>query len=269
VLSGDNVKHVLHSDEASLPEDLLPMFAQQIRSNLSFFIADGDRSPFYTAEVPGLDMVTSVLFWLGLGLALTRLPRLQESTVLLYLGLAVFIGGVLTIDSPNAPRLQIALPAVVLLGGLVVQRGDQLLAAYPPKVKAAVLVTILLTAAALNIKTYFVDFRSNLPPANLRTDLLAREIRSAGDSYQAFLLGQPILYAHYGTIAFLGSEEVQDIVTADDIELQPGKGLLVLALPDQTPTLETIRQRWPGGESSSYATEYDVPLYSSYRVRAP
>ncbi|MGD8586866.1 MAG: glycosyltransferase family 39 protein, partial [Chloroflexota bacterium] len=82
VLSGDNVKHVLHSDEASLPEDLLPMFAQQIRSNLSFFIADGDRSPFYTAEVPGLDMVTSVLFWLGLGLALTRLPRLQESTVL-------------------------------------------------------------------------------------------------------------------------------------------------------------------------------------------
>ncbi len=270
IFSENNIKHTLQSDQVSLPEDVWPLLGEQVRRNVNFFIGDGDQSPFYIASVPGLDMLTGVLFWLGLGLALTRLRRYQEFAVLIWLGLGIFIGGVLTIDAPNSPRLLIVIPAVVLLAGSFVQRSGQLLSAYPRRVKTLFLIVVFALTALLNIKIYFYDFDRNLPPGNLTVDSIAREIRSAGEeSDQVFLLGQPHLSANYGTIHFLAGDEVQDLETLEEIPLQHGQELLFIALPNQTETLDSIKQRWPGGISFTRLNGQNDPVYATYWVQTP
>ena len=269
IFSGNNVKHTLQSDQVSLPEDVWPLLGEQLRRNLNYFVRDGDRSSFYSASVPGLDMVTAVLFWLGLGLALTRLRRFQDFAVLAWLGLGILVGGVLTIDAPYSPRLLIVMPAVVLLAGIFVGRTGRLLSAYPPRVKRLSLIFVFALVAMLNIKIYFSDFDRNLPPRNLTSDAIAREIGSADQSYQVFLLGQPHLYAKYGTIHFLAGDEARDLETPEDIPLQGGKGLLFIALPNQIETLDGIKQRWPGGESFVRLNGQNDPVYATYRVEMP
>lgn len=269
VMSGDNVKHILDSDQASLPGDVLPMLSRQLQRNVSFFAGAGDRSPFYIAEVPGLDMLTTVLFWLGLALALTRLFRLPEVTVLLVFGLGLLFGGVLTIDAPNAPRLLIVMPAVALLAALVLWRAHQLLSTYPQWAKALLLVGVFALTAMLNTRIYFADFERSLPIGNLGVDSIAREIRSAGDADGIYLLGQPILYANYGTLQFLGGETVQDLAGLDDVASSPGTDLLFIALPSQDETLAAVKQRWPGGRSLTHRSDQEVPLFNTYRVQVP
>ena len=267
VMNDENARHVLDSDQVSLPDDLLPLLGEQLRRNLSFFVGDGDRSPFYIATVPGLDMLTTILFVLGLGLAITRLPRFQEYTVLVWFGLGVFIGGVLTIDSPSAPRLLIVIPAVVLLVGIILQRGAKLASAYPRWLKALILLAVLAAVAALNIKIYFGDFQQDLPPGNLAADSIAREIRAASESHDVYLLGEPILYAKYGTIQFLAGDEVRDLTNPEEVPVRPGQKLLFIVLPNHSEALADIRQRWPGGQSFTHVNAYDVPLYTTYRVQ--
>jgi 4-amino-4-deoxy-L-arabinose transferase-like glycosyltransferase len=269
IFNGNNAQHILQSDQVSMPKDALPLLGEQLRRNLNYFVGDGDLSPFYISSVPALDIVTGVLFWLGLGLALTRLRRFQEFAVLVWLGLGIFIGGVLTIDAPNSPRLLIVIPAVVLLAGIFVQRIGQLLSAYPRRVMTLLLIVVFAAVALLNVKIYFYDFDRDLIPGNLAADSIAREFSSAGESSQAFLLGQPHLYAHYGTIHFLAGDEVRDLETLEEIPLQQGTELLFIALPNHTGTLDGIKQRWPGGESFTRLNSQNLPMYDTYSVQTP
>ena len=74
ILREQNLKQRLGPD-ASLPKDALPLLRVQAESNLSFFVRNGDASSFYLEDIPGFDMLTAVLIWLGLGMALTRARR--------------------------------------------------------------------------------------------------------------------------------------------------------------------------------------------------
>jgi hypothetical protein len=266
VLDEQNVKHTLQSDAASIPHDLLPLLKEQVNRNLNFFVKWGDRSAFYSPSVPGFDLVTSILFWLGLGLAVTRLRRFQEIAVLIWLGLGLLFGGILTNDAPNAPRLLIVIPGVFLLGGILLQQAGRSLSLYPQKFKVLALGLVLALAGFLNLKIYFHDFVSDLPPRNLGSDSIAREIKAAGPADDVFLMGQPHLSVKYGTIHFLAGDTAADLADAADIPASNGRGLLVIALPDQVDNLETIEQRIPGGISWTRVNQRNEPVYTVYHV---
>jgi hypothetical protein len=266
VLTEQNVKHTLHSDEASVPHDLLPLLEEQVNLNLNFFVKAGDRSAFYSPSIPGFDLLTSILFWLGLGLALTRLRRFHEMAILIWLGMGLLFGGILTNDAPNAPRLLIVIPAVFLLGGVLLHQAGKLLSLYPQKLKVLTLGLVLALTGFLNLKIYFHDFGSDLPPRNLVSDSIAREIKAAGPVDDVFLLGQPHLSVKYGTIHFLAGDTAADLVDAADIPAPNGRGLLVIALPDQTENLETIEQRIPGGVVWTRVNQRNDPIYTVYHV---
>jgi 4-amino-4-deoxy-L-arabinose transferase-like glycosyltransferase len=268
VLTEQNVKHTLHSDMASVPHDLLPLLKEQVNLTLNFFVKGGDRSAFYTPSVPGFDLLTIILFWLGLGLALTRLRRFHETAILIWLGLGLLFGGILTNDAPNAPRLLIVVPAVFLLAGALLHQAGRLLLLYPQKLKVMALGLILAVAGLLNLKIYFHDFEADLPPRNVTSDFIAREIKAAGPADDVFLLGRPHLSVKYGTIHFLGGDTAADLVDAADVPAPNGRGLLVIALPDQTENLEAIEQRIPGGTLRTRVNQRNDPIYTVYHVSA-
>jgi hypothetical protein len=268
LLNEQNVKHTLHSDEASIPHDLAPLFKEQVNRNLNFFVKSGDRSAFYSSSIPAFDLVTSILFWLGLGLVLTRLRRFQEIAVLIWLGLALLFGGILTTDAPNAPRLLIVIPAVFLLGGILLQQAGRLLSLYPQKLKVLALSLILALTGFLNFKVYFYDFVSDLPARNFEGDSIAREIKTAGPADDVFLLGQPHLSVKYGTIHFLAGDTAADLADSANVPTPNGRGLRVIALPDQVDDLEAIERLIPGGESWTRVNQRNDPVYTVYHVPA-
>jgi 4-amino-4-deoxy-L-arabinose transferase-like glycosyltransferase len=268
ILPEPNVKHTLQSDEASVPNDLVPLLKEQLNRNLNFFVKGGDRSAFYSPTVPGFDLVTSILFWLGLGLILTRLRRFQEIAVVIWLGLGLLLGGILTNDAPNAPRLLIVIPAVFLIGGILLQRATRLLSLYPRKLKVLALSLVVILTGCLNLKIYFGDFVSDLPPRNLDSDSIAREIKAALPANDVFLMGQPHLSVKYGTIHFLAGDTASDLSGSADVTAQNGRGLVVIALPDQVDDLEAIEQRIPGGTSWTQLNERNDPIYTVYHVPA-
>jgi 4-amino-4-deoxy-L-arabinose transferase-like glycosyltransferase len=266
LLNEQNVKHTLQSDEASVPHDLLPLLKEQVNRNLNFFVKGGDRSPFYSASIPGFDLVTSILFWLGLGLVLTRLRRFHEIAILIWLGLGLLFGGILTSDAPNAPRLLIVIPVVFLLGGILLQQAGRLLSLYPQTLKVLALGLILALAGYFNLKIYFHDFVSDLPPRNLTSDSVAREIKTAGPADDVFLLGQPHLSVKYGTIHYLAGDSAIDLAGSADIPAPNGRGLLIIALPDQVDNLKAIEQRIPGGTIWTRVNRRNDPIYTTYHV---
>ena len=266
LLSEQNVKHTLHADEASVPHDLVPLLKEQVNRNLNFFVKGGDRSAFYSPSVPGFDLVTSILFWLGLGLALTRFRRFHEIAILIWLGLGLLFGGILTTDAPNAPRLLMVIPAVFLLGGILVQQAGKLLSLYPQQLKMLAFGLILALTGFLNFKIYFHDFVFDLPPRNFDSDSIAREIKTAGPANDVFLLGQPHLSVKYGTIHFLAGDSAADLTSSADMPALNGRGLLVIALPDQVDDLEAIEQRIPGGTLQTRVNQHNDPIYTMYQV---
>jgi len=268
VLSEANVKHTLQAEDAVLPDDLLPLLGKQLERNLNFFIQAGDISAFYSSAVPGFDILTSIMFWLGLGVVLARAGRYYEFSLLIWLGLGILIGGILTNDAPNSPRLLIVTPAVFLMGGVLIERVGGLLSSYPKVLRYGLLIGIMALTGYLNFKIYFFDFAKNFPPSNLVADSIARDLEKVGDDYLVYLAGQPHLYAKYGTIHFLAGDNVEDLDNVAAIPPLNGKGLMVIALPDQTATLEDIKRRIPGGTSFDRVNGDNSPMYSVYEIPA-
>jgi hypothetical protein len=100
----------------------------------------------------------------------------------------------------------------------------------------------------------------------LCSDSIAREIKTAGPADDVFLLGQPHLSVKYGTIHFLAGDSAADLAGSADIPAPNGRGLLVIALPDQVDTLEAIEQSIPGGISWTRVDQRNDPMYTVYHV---
>jgi hypothetical protein len=159
-------------------------------------------------------------------------------------------------------------PAVFLLGGMLLQQAGRLLSLYPQKLRLLALGLILALTGFLNFKIYFHDFVSGVPPRSFDSDAIAREIKAAGPEDDVFLLGQPHLSVKYGTIRFLAGDTAADVAGSADIPTLNGQGLLVIALPDQVDNLATIEQRIPGGILSTRVNQRNDPIYTVYHVTA-
>src|SRR5262249_3819958 len=152
---------------------------------------------FYLADIPGFDQVTMILFWLGLGITLTRLRRFYELTLLTWLGVGVILAGIVTNDAPNAPRLIVAIPALFLICGLFVQSVvDFLTTTFPGIweshsrwVGYAALVAVAAITFYLNVHTYFVVYKADRP--NLTQSYVAEQIAKSAPAARTYLLGSP------------------------------------------------------------------------------
>lgn len=270
VFRAENLRHILGPD-AVWPKDLPMLLKVQAERNLRFFVRDGDASSFYLRDIPAFDGLTVVLFWLGLGAALTRVRRYHELALLLWFGLGVLFAGILTIDSPNAPRLLIMTPSVYLLGGVFVHRARELLIKVTRVrlngVGALILGVGMVLTLLANVYLYFVDYARKAP--NLAPIVVAREMSAEPERYQAYLMGSPILFAEHGVIRFVARRAHVRNLDDPDALLAPNfqeQGLLVIALAHRVSELKAIEARFPGGTTALYSDPLGRLIYVAYRV---
>jgi uncharacterized membrane protein len=266
--------------QAKWPGDLPLLLWTQIKLNALFFLNYGDHSAFYLADLPGFDQATVILFWLGLGIALTRLCRFYEFSLLTWLGVGVILSGVVTNDAPYAPRLIVAVPALFLICGLFLQSVvDFLTATFPGVWQArsrwmgyAALGALAATTLYLNAHTYFVVYKMARP--NLTQSYVAEEMAHNAPAERTYLLGSPNIFVNSGAVRFIAiGAEKYDIEKADDftklLAKQPrDKGALIIALPQHLPDLEQIKARFPHGAENIYTGPTGIPLYVSYQIPA-
>lgn len=285
VISPEGVAHILGGD-ATWPRDIPWLLWEQLKRNSSFFVDKGDSSSFYLQDLPAFDPLTVLLFWLGLGLVLTRGRRFQNFALLVWVGTGVVLGGILTNDSPYGPRLIMMVPAVYLIAAVPLQRLynvlHQLWSAAAHVVVGGVLILAGLGTLQANYTTYFDTYTRFTP--NMLAISMAHTIDRDSDEYRFYIYGEPHFYANYSVLRFITPESerynastVEEVVTAiqgeaaDDLDGTKSKdtekkGIVIIALLHRVQEFDTLATLFPGGIREEHTNAAGQLLYLSYRL---
>lgn len=277
VFSQEGIQHTLGAG-AVWPNDWQKLLLHQIQENVGFFIRSGDRSAFYMPEIPAFDLVTVALFWLGLGVLASQWRRFPAQTVLMWLLLGVLLGGVATVDSPNAPRLIVAVPAVFVIAGAVIQQLYDMLPAVRLQrqrwVAATAMILLCVVTFQINFIAYF-DHYARFQPFRVR-EALSQFIAEHAATHRSVLIGAPNLYVNHGAIRFIAEGSTRsDLFSVDEFPSQretaaaAGQGVLLIATGEHLNELEIIRQQHLGGEFGEYIEKPDQIGFAYYLLPSP
>ncbi|MBI5876028.1 MAG: glycosyltransferase family 39 protein [Chloroflexi bacterium] len=253
VLRDDNIAHVL-GRPGTLSGDWPLVLATQMNHNLRLFVRGGDAGGFYFQNIPGLDPIMSILFWIGLGIAASQTPRFASFALVVWFTLGLFFGGVLTIDAPSAQRLTVMLPTTCLFGALGLSAAWNAVASLRVRPVAAIMwragaLGVLLSVVAvltwLNIDLYFRQYANGAQGREAIT--VARLARAEPEGTAIVLMGRPVLYSNHGAIKYLAPGiTFSDPKNAADVSIDPSRGALILAVPDRLNDLKVIQAQYPG-----------------------
>ena len=267
--SEKNFRHVLGSDKREI-KDYLAVLRFQVQRTLAFFVRDGDASAFYFRDIPAFDGVTAFLFWLGMGVVLAGATGFGQLSLLCWFWAVVVVGGILTNDPPNAPRLLLAVPAVPIFGGVFLAQARDLLVRLLRVRLDIILVPALLVLAAvtlnLNYDLYFEEYARK--SADRSAIEIAREMVRWDGGYKSYLLGDPVLFVEHGVIRFIA----RDIEKANILRGGPlpsdlgGKGAVFFMLSTNVHRLPEILARYPGGEYHELRDPLGRHVYTEYVV---
>lgn len=268
--SEQNLRRVLHTTEKSEIEDYLALLRFQVQRSLAFFVRDGDASSFYFRDIPAFDGVTSLLFWLGMGVALAGARGFRQFSLLSWFWAVVIVGGVFTNDPPNAPRLLLAVPAVPVFGGVFLAQARvllvRLLRVRLDLVLAPTLLVLAVITLRLNYDLYFVEYTQKA--GNRHAVEIAREMVRWDGGYRSYLLGEPMLFVRHGVIRFIARNmEKADVLRSDPLPSDlGGKGALFFVLPTNLDRVQEIRTEYPGGEYREFRDPLNRLIYTEYVV---
>ncbi len=269
LFSPQNIQHSLR--QMGGETSTLDILRWQLLRNLRFFLDYGDASPFYLRDLPAFDLGTLLLFWLGMGVALAKPFRFAHAALLVWFWMVVILGGVLTADAPNGPRLLMAVPAVFAFGGLFVARLFSLCGRLFGPTHQILLASFLLLLGVfvfkVNYDRYFVEYVQKAPGMIFLT--MAREMQRESKEYRIYLLGAPHLYSNHGVLRFIApdAEKVDCLELDDCLSLPPGdEGVIFFIVPQRLEELEIIRVRYPQGEYREAYDNYGRLLYVTYRL---
>jgi hypothetical protein len=269
VFSRPNVQHTL-GPSAVLPRDFVPLVWHQVVHNLQFFWRTGDRSSFYTADLPAFDGVTRTLFWIGLVVAVVGIRHFGNRLLLLWWGLGLLVGGVLTRDAPNAPRLLVLVPAVCLLVGVAAEYAwARLQSAWsqPKWFLAPFAVAVAALTLGINIDTYFITYARSA--GGLVPITAARAMVAEPHADAVLFLGPPYVYAKHGTIQFVaGAVQSQDFEGVGQVAAlrNDGQHVLLVAVPERAAELDALVQQFPGGIRTTHADPLGRLIGAAYHL---
>jgi len=251
----------LSGQSGELLGSLFFVIKNQVLTNLNFYLQSGDNSSFYDVSLPAFDGVTALLFWLGLGVVFSRLRRLPELVLILWLVLGTLAAGVMTNNAPSGTRLLTVSSVVFIIAGIFVQRTTDAAAEFFLKISNArslhgakltlIFSTLLLAALGINLYYYF-----GLYPTytfNILPTALAEQIVLASPQNHVYLLGDGEIYANHGSIRFLaGADTAVDIKSLNDLSplVEDGKGMTIFATLPHFDVIHSIQAYYPQGALS-------------------
>jgi 4-amino-4-deoxy-L-arabinose transferase-like glycosyltransferase len=247
---------------------------------LPLFNYGGDTSGQYGYRGAMLDFLSSVLFVLGLGYSFARALRPRRFFLLIWFWATIIAGGILTLPAPFVPRLAGMLPVVALFAAVAGSATlDVLREAWADNkatraILGALVALTLGVVSFLNYDTYFNDYLPTVQGWAMRepATAIARYVRSLGDDYEVYLLGEPRLYVRHGTIRFIA----RDITGTDVLDpswyipLRSGgeKNAVYILLPSHLQHLDSLQQYYPKGVVRNFTRESGELWFTTFEVSA-
>lgn len=204
-----------HSMDKYHVHTLPAVLLAQVRRTFLTLHLYGDESPHFAFPRPMVGALAAALCVLGVGIALARLRRVPHLLVLLWIVLTFVLGGVLTADPPFWPHLNIALPAVALLGGLGADRLSRAVEPFTPAgrfVVPAVLGLALLVAGVDGWVAY-ADFAGDNAGRRIEA---ARFLDALPAETHVYLVADDISWTEY-CFRFFDGDMAGRNVTVDDL----------------------------------------------------
>jgi 4-amino-4-deoxy-L-arabinose transferase-like glycosyltransferase len=211
---------------------------------------------FYGARIPLLDVLTAVLFLLGLAYALSRT---RDSRFLLLNGFfwaaTVSVAVFAIPPSADSYRMLIAVPAALILAALGLEQILGVFALSEPGravARVAFLGLVLAAVALLNLRAYFTDFVSQCLFGGDRqtrfASYLGTLLRDVDREADVFLLAnEDLQYGTHPSVDYLSNRlAVTNIFEAVD-SLPPEANTVIIAIPERSEELRTWARANPGG----------------------
>lgn len=219
---------------------------------------------FYGIEISILNLLSAVLFLLGLGLILlkTRLPGFLLLNGYFWAG--VISIGIFSIPaSADSYRLTIVLPAVMIISAIGLDNILEMLGWGWERARAtytSVAAAILLSLLIFHMWSYFVAFAGRClyggddPPARFAS-YMGNYAREVDESSVVYLLSDDLfMHGTHQSMDFLSHNRPIINVTepVDSLFVRPGE--VIVASPNRIPELQVWADTHPGGR---FHAEYD------------
>jgi 4-amino-4-deoxy-L-arabinose transferase-like glycosyltransferase len=241
------------------------LVVRQIWRSISAFNHTLDPTFWYRARIPLLDFVSGMLFILGLAVAIARRRRSSERLILLWFGLSLTFGWILTENPPSSMRMVIIAPAVAVLAALGLDRLLTLARwviggrATHWRVVAGAILTVI---AILNIHYYFFIYTPTRvygnPSAETAT-VLARYLKDRQDRPLVYFYGPPFLYFDFGSIQFIARDapgvSVPPKSEAPAFPTPVNGPTLFVVLRERLEELNEIQARYPRGALTRFRSD--------------
>jgi 4-amino-4-deoxy-L-arabinose transferase-like glycosyltransferase len=236
-----------------------------------------DRTAWYGSDRPLLGFLAGAFAIMGMAWAVAHWRERRHFLVLIWFWSVVIAGGMLTESPPSSQRLVIAIPAVMLLVAIGLEKTAVLAARllrlrWPgwEHVGLGVLVAIL---AVSSVRYYFVQFTPSgrYGSENGETaTMIGHYLRGLDSGYQAYFFGAPRIYWSFGTMAFLApavnGDDVIDPLTAPlDPELQSSPAVFVF-LPERAGELVWVEDTYPQGNLAEFRDAKGQVRFLAYAV---
>jgi 4-amino-4-deoxy-L-arabinose transferase-like glycosyltransferase len=256
----------------------LSMLGGQLQRVVLGFLSIGDRSDQYGAGVPLLDPISASLIPAALAVAIARIRQSQWLLCVLWAVITIVLGGVLTTQQPDAPRLLAALPVACLaLGGLaealLTAAGETGLRDAKPLLALA-LAGSLVGAAVLNTNSYFDQYPAGAAakPVTLITDI-GRYLSATNPDAPVVLYDHREFYLAHWTIRLLaprihGTTAWSKKGVHSELKALPGP-FLFISVDREISTIENVRRLYPGGSIQRMPVHDPRHVVLVYRYPGP
>ncbi len=239
--------------------NLAQFFWDQLQNTVLIFYTHPDVSDFYDQQQPLLGSLAAALMTIGFLLACARLKEWRYQVLVLWVGLAFGLGGVLMVNPGLAQRYVTLAPVVCLLIALAIDVGSTQASLRWPSQKRRVQVASLILVGYLAITSvyqYFGDYITRETfgaQSSQAATLLGRYLQTQPAGTQVWLLGNgqisyhgfPILPYH---ARHVNGQDLPDPLPSDGpLPAVAGTRNLYVAVPERAAELGLVQAALPGG----------------------
>ncbi|MDO9086961.1 MAG: glycosyltransferase family 39 protein [Anaerolineaceae bacterium] len=266
VFSAYNHTHVRYSYETN---NIWEIIWEQVKRTVFSFNFYNDKSPQFSYPYPIFNPVISPLLVLGFFQALRKWNKPEYLFLLASFVMIMVTGGILTVDTPNWPRLLGAFPMGAFLIAIVL---DNILVFSASFSKYVAPLFVGIWIAGILITVGIRDWRQYIDYVSGETRpivFVGRYIDSLPDDVTACGLtdGYSLLWAES---AFLGWPHTLTDVPVDipqiTVENCPGENILWILSPMYQSRLDEIREIWPVGTTKEHYKFTNEFVFISYLV---
>jgi len=259
-----NIKHLLNKYNVTSVFDIV---LTQTRLTLLMFNYYSDTSSQFGYPHAMFSPLISPFIILGLGAAIRRWKEPGIYLTLIWMGLMIVFGSILTIDSPFWPRMVGIVPVVALMIALAIDQIIELGNKYFHKglliFKTSLVVILLVIVGWSSWIQYYAYAQSNGAPMAVIGRYLSRlplNITACG------LFNGPPLLSVRETNFQVWPRKILDIKTDgpdSDLTACSGPSLVWVISPENKDRLQAIRALWPEGIEQEYTiqNQYVVTYY--------